>query len=154
VLCNTPGPRCGKWSQLAVLADPGDDLSCVHGPRGIWLQRLWPAVTCCDVTQARMGVQGRFWDASGSTWKPMYTPFRGAALRRLVASARHQTISAFEPHFALFSPHQFWMDSPHQMQLRKFGRGIKSPHQNWKIGRGIPSQRFGAGIGNAIGDGH
>jgi len=31
--------------------------------------------------------------------------------------------------------------------LRKFGRGIKSPHQNWK--RGIPSPRFGEGIGNA-----
>jgi len=28
-------------------------------------------------------------------------------------------------------------------------RGRKSPHQNWKIGRGIPSPRFGEGIGNA-----
>jgi len=60
----TPGPRCGKWTPLAALADPGGDPSRVHGLRGIWLQRPRPAVACCDVTQTRMGVQGRFWDAS------------------------------------------------------------------------------------------
>jgi len=38
------------------------------------------------------------------------------------------------------SPHHFSVD---------FFRKWSSPHQNWKIGRGIPSPRFGAGIGNA-----
>jgi len=51
-----------------------------------------------------MGVQGRFWDESGSTRQPKYTPFRGAALRRLAARARRQTISAFEPLILLRSP--------------------------------------------------
>ena len=33
--------------------------------------------------------------------------------------------------------------------LRKFGRGSDSPHQNWEFGEGIPSPTKGAGIGNA-----
>ena len=39
------------------------------------------------------------------------------------------------------SPHHFSGD---------FFEIQSSPHQNWKIGRGIPSPRFGAGIGNAL----
>jgi len=34
--------------------------------------------------------------------------------------------------------------------LRKFGRGSDSPHQNWEFGEGIPSPTKGAGIGNAL----
>ena len=51
-----------------------------------------------------MGVQGRFLDASGSTWQPKYNLSEGAALRRLAARARRQTISAFEPLILLRSP--------------------------------------------------
>ena len=52
----------------------------------------WPAAI---VTQARVGVQGRFLNASGSTWQPKYPPVGCSALRRLAARARCQTISAF-----------------------------------------------------------
>jgi len=38
--------------------------------------------------------------------------------------------------------------SPHHFSVEFFEKQ-SSPHQNWKIGRGIPSPRFGAGIGNA-----
>jgi len=90
-------------------------------------------------------------DASGSTRQPMYNPFRGAALRHLAARARRQTISAFEPLILLHSPlTNFGWTPCTKCNLRKFGRGIKSPHQNCKIGRGIPSPRCGAGIGNAL----
>jgi len=51
-----------------------------------------------------MGVQGRFLDASGLTHQPKYNLFRGAALHRLAARARRQTISAFEPLILLCSP--------------------------------------------------
>jgi len=96
----------------------GGDPSCMHGPRGICVQRPRPAVACCDVTQARMGVQGRFLDASGSTRQPKYNPFRGAAMCRLVASARRQMNSAFEPHILLRAPlTNFLVKSPHQMQF-------------------------------------
>jgi len=37
--------------------------------------RRW-AMGCCDVTEARMGVQGRFLDASGLTQQPKYNLFR------------------------------------------------------------------------------
>jgi len=96
------------------------------------------------------GQRGRFLDASGSTRQPKYNPFRGAALRHLAARACRQTISAFEPLNLLRSPLTNFGWTPRtKYNLRKFGRGIKSPHQNWKIGRGIPSPRFGVGIGNA-----
>ena len=38
--------------------------------------------------------------------------------------------------------------SPHHFSVEFFEKQ-SSPHQNWKIGMGIPSPRFGAGIGNA-----
>jgi len=38
--------------------------------------------------------------------------------------------------------------SPHHFSVEFFEKR-SSPHQNLKIGRGIPSPRFGAGIGNA-----
>ena len=85
-----------------------------------------------------MGVQGRFLDASGSTRQPKYNPFRRAALRHLAARARRQTISAFETLILLRSPLTNFEWTPRtKCNFGKFGRGIKSPHQNWKIGRGI-----------------
>ena len=48
VQCSTPGPRCGKRSPLAAQADPGGDLSRLHGPRCIWLQRPRLVVVNCD----------------------------------------------------------------------------------------------------------
>jgi len=84
--------------------DPGGDPSRIHGQRGIWLQRPRTMVGCCDVTQARMGIQGRFLDAPGLTHKPKYNLFRGVALHRLAARARRQMISAFEPLILLSSP--------------------------------------------------
>jgi len=119
-------------------------------PRATRLQRPRPVVACCDVTQTRMDVQGRFLDASGLTRQPKYTPFRIAALRSLAARARRQTISAFESLILLRAPlTNFEWTLRTKCNLKKFGRGINSPHQNWKIGKGIPSSRFGAGIGNA-----
>jgi len=119
--------------------------------RGIWLQRPRPEVACCDVTQARMGVQGRFLDASGSTRQPKYNPFRGAALRRLAARAHRQTISAFEPLILLRVPlTNFGWPPRTKFNFRKIGCGSDLPHQNWGFGKGIPSPRFGAGIGNTL----
>ena len=46
--------------------------------------RRW-AMGCCDVTEARMGVQGRFLDASSLTRESKYNLFKGAALRHLVS---------------------------------------------------------------------
>jgi len=111
--------------------------------------RVSQCVVYCDVTQTRMGVQGRFWDASGSTWQAKCTPFRGAVLCRLAARARRQTISAFEPLILLRAPlTNFGWNPRTKCNLRKICRGIDS-HQNWKIGKGIPSPRFGAGIGTS-----
>ena len=56
----------------------------------------------CDSGQDRC--TDIFLDASGSTRQPKYNHCRGAALRRLVARARRQTISAFEPLISLRSP--------------------------------------------------
>ena len=74
-----------KWSPLAAQADPGGDPSREHDPRGIWFQRPRTAVGYCDVTQTRMGVQGRFLDASSLTRESKYNLFKGAALRHLVS---------------------------------------------------------------------
>jgi len=57
--------------------------------------RLWSPELQCNSGQD--GCTGTFWDASGSTRQPKYTPFRGAALRSLAARARNQTISGFKP---------------------------------------------------------
>ena len=83
-------------------------------------------------------------------WRqPKYTPFRGAALRRLAARARRQTISAFESLILHRAPlTNFGWNPRTRCNLRKFGMGVDS--QNWKIGKGIPSPRFGAGIGNVL----
>jgi len=130
----------------------GGDPSRVHSPRNIWLQRPRQEVACYDVTQARMGVQGRFWDESGSTRQPKYNLFRDAALRHLAARARSQTISAFEPLIFFRAPLTNFGWTPRtKCNLKQFGRGIDSPYQNLKTGKGIPSPRFGAGIGNATG---
>jgi len=89
-------------------------------------------------------------DASGWTRQPKYNLSEGAALRSLPARARHQTISAFEPLILLRSPLTNFGWTPRtKCKLRKFGMGSDSPHQNWEFGKGIPSARFGAGIGNA-----
>jgi len=93
--------------------DPGGDPLRLPGPRGIWLQRPRLVSICYDVTQARMGVQGRFWDASGWTRQLKYTPCMGAALRRLTARALRQTISAFEPLILLRAPITNFGLNPH-----------------------------------------
>ena len=98
--------------------DPEGDPSRVHGPRVLWLQQPRLVMAGCDVTQARVGVQGRFLDASGSTLQPKYSPIGGAAQRRLAARARRQTISAFEP---LILPHA---------PLTNFG-GIGNARRYW-----------------------
>jgi len=104
-----------------------------------------------DVTQARVGVQGRFLDASGSTLQPKYSPIGGAAQRRLAARARRQTISAFEPLILPYAPlTNFGWPPRTKGNLRKFGRWSDSPRQNWEFGEGIPSPNKGAGIGNAL----
>jgi len=109
--------------------DPEGDPSRVHGPRVLWLQQPRLVMAGCDVTQARVGVQGHFLDASGSTLQPKYSPIGGAAQRRLAARARRQTISAFEP---LILPHapltNFGWPPRTKGNLRKIGRGSDSPH--------------------------
>ena len=75
----------------------------MYVPLGIWLHCPLQVVAC-DASQARMGVQGRFWNASGLTRQARYTPFRGVVLRCLAARARRQTISAFEPLILLRAP--------------------------------------------------
>ena len=132
--CSTQGPRCRKWSPPAAQTRKATRHACMA------LESSGFSMAGCDVTQARMGVQGRFLDASGSTRQPKYNIFRGATLRRLVARACRQTISVFEPLILLRAP---------LTNLIKIGRGSDSPHQNWEFGKGIPSPRFGAGIGNA-----
>jgi len=92
-----PGPRSGRWSPLAAKTDLGGDQSRVHGFRGPGLQAPRLAAGGCMVTQARVGEWGCFLDASGLTRPSKYDPARDAALRRLKARARCQTISAFEP---------------------------------------------------------
>ena len=76
-----------------------------------------------------MGVQGRFLDASGLTRKPKYNLFRGAALRHLVSV---HAVKRFQHSYPLFcfvlpSPILDKIPAPNAI-LRKFGRGIKSPH--------------------------
>ena len=107
--------------------DPEGDPSRVHGPRVLWLQQPRLVMAGCDVTQARVGVQGRFLDASGSTLQPKYSPIGGAAQRRLAARARRQTISAFEPLICLMLPSPI-LAGRTKTNLRKIGRGSDSPH--------------------------
>jgi len=97
-------PSMRKMVTAGCPGGPGRRPVARAWPRGIWLQRPQPEVACCDVTQARMGVQGRFLDASGSTQQPKYNPFKGGALRCLAAHTRRQTISAFEPLILLRAP--------------------------------------------------
>ena len=78
-------PSMQKMVTAGCPGGPGGDPSCVHDPGGICLQRPRTAVDYCDVTQTRMGVQGRFLDASSLTRQSKYNLFRGAALRHLVS---------------------------------------------------------------------
>ena len=74
-----------------------------------------------------------------------------AALRRLVVGACRQTISAFESLVLLRAPlTKFGWNPRTKCNLIKIGRRSDSPHQNLEFGKGIPSPRFGAGIGNAL----
>jgi len=98
---------------------PGGDPSCVHDPGGICLQRPRTAVDYCDVTQTRMGVQGRFLDASSLTRQSKYNLFRGVALRHLVSVRAVKRFYIRTHRFALFSPQQFWIKSPDQRQFEK-----------------------------------
>ena len=111
--------------------------------------RVSQCVVYCDVTQTRMGVQGRFWDASGSTWQAKCTPFRVqcCAVWLPVRAAKQFQHSNPSFCFVLPSPILDGIPAPNAI-LRKICRGIDS-HQNWKIGKGIPSPRFGAGIGTS-----
>ena len=59
-----PGPRSGRWSPLAAQADPEGAPSRVHGHRGSWLQEPRQHAEGYTLTQARVGVQGLFLDAS------------------------------------------------------------------------------------------
>jgi len=56
-------------------------------------------VVYCDVTQARMGVQGRFLNASGLTRQPKYNLFRGTALRHLVSVCAAKRFQHSNPSF-------------------------------------------------------
>jgi len=131
-------PSMRKMVTAGCPGGPGKRPVARSWPSRYLVHQTRPAMAYCDVTQTRMGVQGRFWDASGPTRRPKYTPFRGAALRRLAACACSQTISAFEPLILLHAPLTNFGWNPRTKCNRKFGRGIKSPHKNWKIGRGIP----------------
>jgi len=124
-----------------------------------WLSRHLTSATAAGggLLRCNSGQDGRTGTFLGCVWLDLAAKVHSlqgcsAALSGgLCALANNFSIRT--PHFALFSPHQSWMDSPStprtKCNLRKFGRGIKSLHQNWKIGREIPLPRFGAGIGHA-----
>jgi len=116
-------PSMRKMVTAGCQTDPGGDPSRIYGPRGIWFQRPRTAVGYCDVTQTRIGVQGRFLNASGWTQQPKYNLFRGEALHRLAARARRQTISTFEPLILLRSPlTNFRLNPRTKCNLRNFQR--------------------------------
>jgi len=151
-MCNTPDPRCGKWSPVAAQADPGGHPSCVHGPRGIWLQRPRMAVGCCDATQARIGVQGRFLDASGLTRQPKYNLFRGAALRHLVSVRAVKRFEHSNPSFCFALLVSEGVASPQPQKLvrgvcldsifkARMEGGQCSPHSRATTGKTLTSQR-------------
>jgi len=114
--------------------------------------RACACVAVCGVLRCNSDQDGRTGTFLGCVWLDMagkVHSLQGAVLCRLAARARRQTISAFEPLILLRAPlTNFGWNPRTKCNLRKICRGIDS-HQNWKIGKGIPSPRFGAGIGTS-----